>query len=198
MKYADINKKFTEIVAEYLSKGYTFNTASMNGSQGETAKVDLTNGSEIIRVLMDTFSDWTEVHLEGVEIIVGRCTDEVTPNDSRERGILWNQNLETLSSERFYVVAENRTGERTYGTKEQAVAQQAKKYNRFAARCTANTKKALTPSAALIRMLKKRKGFTNATRTTIVVYRVKSGYEINLKARDGHISRTETIRFPKH
>lgn len=41
MKYADINKRFSEIVTEYLNKGYTFNTATMGGSQGEVAKVDL-------------------------------------------------------------------------------------------------------------------------------------------------------------
>ena len=55
MTYADINKMFTAEVSKYLARGYHFNTASMSGSQGETAKVDLTNGTEIIRVLLRTF-----------------------------------------------------------------------------------------------------------------------------------------------
>ena len=40
MKYSDINKMFTTEVNKYLEQGYRFNTASMNGSQGELAKVD--------------------------------------------------------------------------------------------------------------------------------------------------------------
>ena len=45
MTYADINKMFTAEVSKYLARGYHFNTASMSGSQGETAQVDLTNGT---------------------------------------------------------------------------------------------------------------------------------------------------------
>ena len=30
MKFADINKRFTEIVAEYIAKGYTINTKTMD------------------------------------------------------------------------------------------------------------------------------------------------------------------------
>lgn len=32
MNYAEINNRFTQVVAEYLSKGYIINTASMGGS----------------------------------------------------------------------------------------------------------------------------------------------------------------------
>lgn len=57
MKYIDINKRFTEIVSEYIAAGYTLNTASMNGSEGEISKVDLTDGKEILRVLVRRFDD---------------------------------------------------------------------------------------------------------------------------------------------
>lgn len=107
MKYADINERYTEIVAEYVGKGYTINTASMGGSQGETCKIDLTNGTEIIRILFDTFSDY-ETCLGGVEIIVGKCTDkDVHPHEAHRFGIIWNDNLEILSVERFYKVGES-------------------------------------------------------------------------------------------
>ena len=49
MKYAEINKKFTEKVAEYLSMGYSFNTRTMAGRVCSGSKVDLTDGNEIIR-----------------------------------------------------------------------------------------------------------------------------------------------------
>ena len=74
MTYADINKMFTAEVSKYLACGYHFNTASMSGSQGETAKVDLTNGTEIIRVLLRTFSDgWDK---QGTELFVGRVAEK--------------------------------------------------------------------------------------------------------------------------
>ena len=44
MKYIDINQRFTAKVAEYIAKGYTINTATMSGSQGEVAHVDLARG----------------------------------------------------------------------------------------------------------------------------------------------------------
>lgn len=103
MKYIDINKRYSEIVAEYISKGYTINTASMSGTQGEIAKIDLTDGNEIIRISIDGFSNWRE-SIEGYEITVGRDTkDEVKPhtNDSGYNTI-WNNNLEIIHTERFY------------------------------------------------------------------------------------------------
>ena len=74
MKYSDINKMFTTEVNKYLAQGYRFNTASMNGSQGELAKVDLTNGTEIIRIVARTFSkEWDK---QGVELFVGRVAEK--------------------------------------------------------------------------------------------------------------------------
>lgn len=100
MKYADINRKYTEIVAQYMSKGYTINTATMCGTQGEIAKVDLTDGKEIIRVKTERFHEG--LSHSGVEIMVGRCTDNVKPNEKDKLVSVWNQNLEVLYAERFY------------------------------------------------------------------------------------------------
>ena len=68
MTYADINKMFTAEVSKYLALGYHFNTSTMNASEGELGKVDLTDGKEVVRVLLRTFSkDWDK---RGVELIV--------------------------------------------------------------------------------------------------------------------------------
>lgn len=109
MKYADINKRYTEIVTEYVSKGYAINTISMGGSQGETAKVDLTDGTEIIRVLVATFSDW-KANVEGVEIITGRVVDKsIKPHNNSGWDTIWNNQLEVIATERYYP---NRAGQR--------------------------------------------------------------------------------------
>ena len=116
MKYIDINKRFSAIVAEYMGKGYNINTASMGGSQGEIAKVDLTDGTEIIRIRIDSFHDWRE-NVEGFEIIVGKSTDDVTPNSNKTWGTIWDKHLEIISTERFYKIGSR---EDCYGTKEEA------------------------------------------------------------------------------
>ena len=140
MKFAEINARFTQIVAEYMGKGYTINTASMAGSQGEIGKVDLTNGTEIIRVLLGTFNHpCTRINgrfysFEGIELIVGRVTDKITPNSSSTFQTAWNEHLERLHTEGFYQIGrEKRGGGKWYGTKEEAMAQQDKNWNRIIA-----------------------------------------------------------------
>ena len=97
MKYADINKRYTEIISEYMATGYTLNSSTMTGSQGETASIDLTDGKEIIRVLVSRFSDWGDkASFEGVDIIAGRAdlSERITPNNDSTWGTIWNDRLQ--------------------------------------------------------------------------------------------------------
>lgn len=205
MTYAEINKKFTETVTEYITKGYTVNTRSMSGSQGEVAHIDFTNGVEVIRIILDNFHEWMDDEfcfgaLDGLELIVGRVPNSADVLSAR-RCTIWNNELEVLSRERFYEVARNhRTDEKLYGTLEEAKANEEKRYSRRRARYLSKRPKTMTPSAKLIRQLKSRKGFSNATKNNIIVTREpeNGGYGVSLRAGDGHITRTETIRFPKH
>ena len=59
-----------------------------------------------------------------------------------------------------------------------------------------DTRTELQPSAALIRRLKQRKGFTNATRNNIRVYRCVAGYTIEMAGRNGAKAKSELIRLP--
>jgi len=138
MKFETINREYTEKVTEYLAKGYTINTATMNGSQGEIGKIDLTDGKEIIRILLDSFCRPCErigdryYNMEGIELIVGRVTDDVTPHSASTWGTVWNQNLEVLSSKRFYEIGRaSRNDKKWYGTWEEAIAQQEKASARY-------------------------------------------------------------------
>lgn len=116
MKFAEINKRYTEIVSEYLVKGYTINTASMAGSQGEIAKIDFTDGKDIIRIEIRDFHNW-ENYTDGVEIVIGRCTDNVRPHTEKEMTV-WSSRLEIIYTERFYSI-DGRSG-KYYCTKEEA------------------------------------------------------------------------------
>lgn len=140
MTYADINKMFTAEVSKYLARGYHFNTASMSGSQGETAKVDLTNGTEIIRVLLRTFSDgWDK---QGTELFVGRVAEKenVRRDVAYCVNTIWNNRLEPVSSQRFYEVNGYGDSNKFYGTEADAEAVSKVRMRRYA-QCTSRQNK---------------------------------------------------------
>lgn len=134
MKYAEINKRYTEIAAEYMAKGYTVNTTTMGGSQGEIAHLDLTDGREIIRILVDSFHEWTDTSLDGVEIRVGRAAAEIKPNYSECHQTIWNNRLEPISVERFYEVGADRRRGKFYGTPEEATKANELRFRRWKAK----------------------------------------------------------------
>ena len=143
MKFAEINAKFTATVAEWMAKGYSINTTTMAGSQGELGKIDLTDGKEIIRVLLDEFGspcvkiDNRYYHLEGAKLIVGRVKDNIQPNVPSTYNTVWNNRLDVISCEEFYEIGRaKRNGQKWYGTKDQAIAQQDIEWNRYLARHT--------------------------------------------------------------
>lgn len=142
MKYIDINKKFSEKVSEYMANGYYINTASMSGTQGEVAKVDLTNGKEIIRVRLESFYDFT---LRGFAIIVGKCVDNVKPNSNDNWATMWNDNLEEIEIIRFYELG--KLNANIYGTLEESKAARAKRRARARNNMEFNGKKVTNTKA---------------------------------------------------
>lgn len=77
MKFIDINREFTAAANSYMAQGYYINAGTMGGSQGEVAHIDLTNGTEIIRVLLTTFNNY--LGTEGVELIVAGSRTTSSP-----------------------------------------------------------------------------------------------------------------------
>lgn len=97
MTMNDIRRIYTQKVAELLAQGYQINPETMNGSQGEMAHIDLTNGSEILRVLIETHGSYGESYGDILTIRVGRCNDEIRGSWTT----IWNSRLETLSEIRL-------------------------------------------------------------------------------------------------
>ena len=105
----DIRSIYTQKVTELLAQGYQIHPETMSGSQGEMAHIDLTNGSEILRVLIETHGGYGDSYGDLLTIRVGRCTEPITSHWH----IIWNNKLETLSeiklakiSETFYTTPE--------------------------------------------------------------------------------------------
>ena len=132
MKFIDINREFTAAANSYMAQGYYINAGTMGGSQGEVAHIDLTNGTEIIRVLLTTFNNY--LGTEGVELIVGRVKDDIKPNQEDRWNTVWNERLEVISNKKFYKLSSNRDDSVFYGTREKATAADEKRFERYCRR----------------------------------------------------------------
>lgn len=184
MKYIDIDKRFSEIVTEYLNKGYTFNTAALNGSQGEIAKIDLTNGVEIIRVYIATFHDYSSRYAEGIEIIVGKSNEGLKPHEYTGWDTIWQNRLEVLNCERFYKIGRNRSGHCDYyGTEEEAKAAAQKRHDRYMCRDTGSSVKDFTDKAREIakKVICREFGIMHPGAAHITVTKRKGKYTISYR-----------------
>ena len=160
MKYSDINKMFTTEVNKYLAQGYRFNTASMNGSQGELAKVDLTNGTEIIRIVARTFGRVAEK--EGIRPDVAYCVNTI-----------WNGRLEQVSSQRFYEVSGYGDPDKFYGTEADAEAVSKVRMSRYAQRPSGKAED-MTNAETIkmaVRFIRRKLGIKNVDKKRIEVFR---------------------------
>lgn len=116
IKREELDKKFTEAVAKYMSKGMFIATQSMNGHQGEEGKVDLTDGKNTYRVLMYRDSEM----FQGIFIIEVRKYDEYV---KRGMHTLWNGEGELVETVCKVYEIETRGRENVYvETEEEAKA----------------------------------------------------------------------------
>ena len=193
MTYADINKMFTAEVSKYLALGYHFNTSTMNASEGELGKVDLTDGKEVVRVLLRTFSkDWDK---RGVELIVGRVAEkeEVRPDVAYSRNSIWNDRLEQISNQRFYEVNGYGDPDKFYGTEADAEAVSKVRMRRYAQRPNRQNKDMTSAQTIKIAVpfIRRKLGIKNVDKKRVEVFRTPdhryiisyrgTGYQLNRK-----------------
>lgn len=129
----DIENIYTDTVREYLDNGYRIYYSTMGGSQGEIAKIDLTNDNEVIRILLGSKTEHYREHpihkymdLDYLTIIVGRNTDKLWGDSFSD--IIWNEHLELISEIRFYKIG--RKNNSFFGTKQEAIDAMCKYYDR--------------------------------------------------------------------
>lgn len=99
----DIDTAFTAKVTEYIAKGYTFLTNSMNGSQGEIAKVVVRKDNDILCIYLGHTSSWKTG--DAIILAVGRWT---SPYYGHESETIWMNKLEAVEQTTFFEIARNR------------------------------------------------------------------------------------------
>ena len=109
MKQTDIETIFTEKVAEYISKGYTLNLTTMNGSQGEIAKVDVRKDDEVIRILLEHKSEALTGYRYCDYMMLTVGTAKVDKRTARPfdtfSTTLWNDSLDIVEQRKFYQIS---------------------------------------------------------------------------------------------
>ena len=95
-----INTIFTQVVNEYLQAGWTIYTQSMSGSQGEKAKVDLTNGEKVYRVILETGTEYLD-NRWGVDTLEIEVRVFDIPHNGRT---LWNNEGKLIKNITWYKV----------------------------------------------------------------------------------------------
>ena len=124
LTYANINEEFTGVVKSYLRRGYVINTATLSShDSNEITHVDVTDGSKIIRVLLQHFVEIEGFDcLGGLEIIAGEVpAGKATPNERDIGENIWNKHLATITKDRFYGFGAKYHKKEVYGTKEAAL-----------------------------------------------------------------------------
>ena len=173
MKFDEINKVFTEHVNVYLNMGYTINAGTMGGSQGEIAKVDLTDGKEIVRVFVERFNSHKFNGLRGVQVVAGRCNDERVRANENNDWTIWNSKLVIDWKRRFYIVGGDCISGEWYGDAKQAQEAQTKKYERWKSRSTEEKREITLKGMALDKIKARIKRENKLQR--VVVSDIKAG-----------------------
>ena len=104
MKKQDIRNIYTQKVTELLNQGYTIFPDTMSGHQGEIAHIDLSNGSEILRVLLCRCYHWER----GEEGYVGEAAPDTRVFDNWD-GTVWNTRLEPRFEIEWAWIGSNRS-----------------------------------------------------------------------------------------
>ena len=134
MKSTEINAIYAAKVTEFLTAGYTINTNTMDGSQGEIAKIDFRKGNEVVRVLLHKETVWGEhfTSTDAVVLTVGRCTDERVINTQgfNRDAIIWNNRLEVIEERKFLQIGRSRADWYLEGKEaEKALAKNRSRWN---------------------------------------------------------------------
>lgn len=137
MKSTEINAIYAAKISEFLNAGYQINTNTMNGSQGEIAKIDFRKGNEVIRVMLHQETIWGDNFrtAEAIVLTVGRCDDErvINARGFGRDAIIWNERLDVIEKRIFFKIGSRRDAD-WYLEGEEGEAAMEKYYSRLRAK----------------------------------------------------------------
>ena len=112
----DIRRAYTQKVSELLASGYQIHYETMSGSQGELAHIDLTDGNEILRVLLEREGCCGDGYGNIVRLRVGRCNEDISRTHT-----IWNERHDTLFEIEWDQISDNYYTTREEGARMAAV-----------------------------------------------------------------------------
>lgn len=197
VKMEQIEKRYTELLGEFLKKGYWLYTKACKGCQGELAKVDVTNGERTFRIRMESFynrrfdvrdKDGDLFYGEGVEIIVEEFEDAHADSFWNGKGVLVNKVIFHRIGHGRPAYTENLTD---------SVEAYDKHMDRRRARgfSFSDWKEVNFNPDVVIRIVTAKKGFKSCKKTDITrVEKCDSMYRISI----GNKGKCVPVYFPKH
>lgn len=182
MKRTEIDARFTQEVVSYIAMGYTVNTETMRGSQGEIAKVDLVKGNDFIRVLLQEASD-VRLYSDKIQLVVGRIPESKWKNG----WTVWNSDMDVIRVEEWYRANPYRLGN-YYFSKEEAEAASELRQKRWENRIDPTVEFNLEKAAPIVKpFVNRQKGCKSARLANIKrVYKTfnregKASYHIDTR-----------------
>ena len=112
MKYAEINKLYTEAIVNYLRQGYVINTSTQSGTySNEIAHCDLTSGDDLVRVVLMNVYDESyrpyaaAISLQVLDMNLAKSTlKDFSPNQKHGTHDLWNQDGAVIRKDVWYCI----------------------------------------------------------------------------------------------
>lgn len=107
MKYAEINKAFTEAVAAKIAQGYTICTNTMGGTQGEIAFVNFTKDGRFYALTLDSEHHYDEENYLELYVMRWVVSTELSGDCGGRRSVtMWRgeKHATTLEEVRWYRV----------------------------------------------------------------------------------------------
>lgn len=194
IKMEDINKTYTEVIGEYISRGYWIYTKTMAGHQGEIAKIDLTNGKHIIRVRIDKKYHNRIEGLENLWLGTDVLRIVVVEYDNFRTETLWNNEGITINEFNWYQVGRKNIA--YVDNLEEYVDIANKTLNRFELKPIDygnHGRKMRYNADTIIKIVNGRKGFKSCKKKDIKsVERYKNGYYIRIEGKSDAVY----VRFP--
>lgn len=200
MKFAEIEKIYTEAVNRYLADGFILNLNTMSGSQGEWGKIDLKKDGRLIRIRLESgYYHGDEV----VSLIVGECHDErVLKVIGKPIGYqtVWNNDLVVLEKMEWYRIA--RWGD-WFGTEKELCENKEKQYARMRAADVTDIvweSEGEKEKTAAYRIVRKKAGYRGIKKSDVVcvrhrVYEGKSAIEVEVRREKAAGRYSEAVRI---